>query len=183
MLQDADQLAVVLYFDDASKGAVGAIRDQLVAGGLAPAPASSVRPHITLAVCTGLDLEQLRPVLAQLAMETPAFGCTLASVGAFPTPAGVIFLAPTPSHELLNLHEVVLERMLSLGAEISPYFGAGAWVPHCTLALGVQNDRMNDALAGCLEAFQPISVQLTALAGVEIGSPRVGFEPGYALLS
>jgi 2'-5' RNA ligase len=172
MLQDAGQLAVVLYFDDAAEDAVEAIRDRLMARGLIPAPANSVRPHITLAVCTGLDVDQFVPALAQLATETSAFGCTLASVGAFPTAAGVVFLAPTPSHELLNLHEVVLERMLSMGAEISPYFRAGIWVPHCTLALGLQNERMAAAMAACVEAFQPISVQLSELGGVEIGTAQ-----------
>ena len=55
--------------------------------------ALEVHAHISLVVCDGLDVEQFRPVLAQVAAETPRLPCILASVGVFPTDEGVLFLA------------------------------------------------------------------------------------------
>jgi 2'-5' RNA ligase len=170
-----DQLAVALLFDHAAEAQVRAIRDRLVGAGLLPAPETPpIPPHITLGVCSGLQLQQLRPVVAELAAETRSLACTLSSVGAFPTAEGVIFLAPTVSHALLQVHEDVLDRMLSLGAEVDPYFRAGQWVPHCTLAIGLPRAHLAAAFSACVEAFVPISVQLTQLVVVEIGSGPLG---------
>jgi 2'-5' RNA ligase len=127
-------------------------------------------------------VDQFRPALAQLAAETPTLPCTFASLGAFPTEEGVIFLAPTASQALLHLEEHVLDHLGTFGAEVSPYFRAGSWVPHCTLAIGIQRDHMAAAFGVCFEAFHPISGQLIQLALAEIstGGPGYSFDLGRA---
>ena len=92
-----------------------------------------------------------------------------------------MFLGTTVSHELLQLHEHVIGQMLNSGAEISPYFRAGTWVPHCTLAVGIERARMAAAFAACIEAFQPITVQLRELVGAEIGSADAPAAHRFAL--
>ena len=115
-----------------------------------PRPAgveSGVAPHVTLAACSGLDVESFRPMAAELAARTQPLACTLASVGVFPTAEGVLFLAPTISPELVQLQLVVLQHLRQAGGEIEPYWMPGAWVAHCTVATGVPRDAIAAAVA------------------------------------
>jgi 2'-5' RNA ligase len=108
--------------------------------------------------------------LAELAAATPPLAFAFSSVGAFPTAEGVLFLAPAANRDLLDLEVRVLDRLARFDTEITPYFRAGAWVPHCTLAVGLQPEQMASAMLACLQAFTLISGKFVQLAAVEIGT-------------
>jgi 2'-5' RNA ligase len=171
----AVQIAVALYFDPAAEAAVRAIIARLLAAGAVSPTPGQLRPHVTLAVCGGIQVKQIRPVVAEIATVTPRLPCTLASVGAFPTEEGVVFLAPNASRALIELQVLVLDALGRLGAEVSPYFQVGSWVPHCTLAVGIQRDRIAAAFGACYEELSPISGRFTQLAVVEINTGESGY--------
>jgi 2'-5' RNA ligase len=132
--------------------------------------------HISLAACDGLDVDRLRPVLAQFAAETPSLPCTLASLGVFSTDEGVLFLAPTASRALIDVQEQMVDRLSRFGAQVGAYWIPGSWVPHCTLAIGIPRELIPSAVGVCHAAFRPISGQLTQVSLFEIGQVR----PCYA---
>jgi 2'-5' RNA ligase len=170
------QFAVILFLDGAAETAVHALTERLVANGLAAE--SSVPPHITLAVCVGLDADGFRSKLAQLAAETPVVHCTLASLGVFPTDEGVIFLAPTTSRVLVDVQEQMIQRLGQSGAQVEPYWIPGSWVPHCTLAAGIPRERVASGLGVIYDAFRPIACELTqvSLVDVSLGETCYAFE-------
>jgi len=144
-----------------------------------PRPAgveSGVAPHVTLAACSGLDVESFRPMAAELAARTQPLACTLASVGVFPTAEGVLFLAPTISPELVQLQLVVLQHLRQAGGEIEPYWMPGAWVAHCTVATGVPRDAIAAAVAQTLTGFQLVAASLVRLSVYVIDPPRLCYE-------
>jgi 2'-5' RNA ligase len=166
--------AIVLELDDGASSAVRQITQRVAT--VAPDSAISVAtvaPHVTLAACRSLDVERFRPLLAELAARTPVLATTFASLGVFPPQEGVIFLAPTIAHDLVELQLGILTRLQDLGAEVEPYWLPGQWVPHCTVAIGVSRELMSTAMGHAYEAFHPISASLTRLSTVDIDSPRL----------
>jgi 2'-5' RNA ligase len=167
------RFAIVLDLDDLAAAAVRQLAQRL-APEAAPA-AASVPPHVTLAACRGLDVEGFQPWLAETARRTPVIATTLSSLGVFPGEVGVIFLAPTISRQLVELQLSMLSHLQELGAEIEPYWLPGQWMPHCTLATGIPQERMPTAFSLVYAALRPISATLTRLSVFAIEPPRLLF--------
>ena len=167
------RFAIVLELDDVASAAVRQIT-QLVATVARESALSvtAVAPHVTLAACRNLDIEQLRPLLADLAARTPVVATTLASIGVFPAEESVIFLAPAITEELVEVQLGILTRLQDLGGEVEPYWLPGQWVPHCTLATGIPPELISRMVEGALKILRPISASLVRLSLVEINSPR-----------
>jgi hypothetical protein len=166
------RFVIALMLDASSAATVrGLGRSLRPAGG-----ESGVEPHVTLAACSGLDVDLFRPEAAELAARTQPLGCTLASVGVFPTAEGVLFLAPTISPVLVQLQLVVLDRLQLAGGEIEPYWMPGAWVAHCTLATGIPREAIAAAVAQTLDGFQPFAGTLVRLGVFAIDPSRLCYE-------
>ena len=114
--------AIELFLDPAADAAVRSIWRALADAGVSRAMLDAgSHPHVSLVDSSDLDVERFRPVLAAFARETPPLECSLASVGAFPTDEGVVFLAPVATRELLDLHQEFHERWGDFGARSSAY--------------------------------------------------------------
>jgi 2'-5' RNA ligase len=165
------RFAIVLELDDLAAAAVRQLTERLDPE--RAAPVASVPPHVTLAAFGNLDVERFRPTFVEIAGRTSAVATTLASLGVFPTEEGVVFLAPTISRQLVELHLEMLARLQDVGAEVEPYWLPGQWVPHCTLAIGIPRERMSSALSLVYETLKPISASLTRLSLFDIATPRL----------
>lgn len=142
--------AVELYFD-----AEGEERIRRLWRGLATVGISDVleksggRPHISLAVFGDVEVGRLQEVVEGFAQELPPLRVNLASVGTFPTPEGVVFLAPVVSRALLALHESFSERLAVHKLVAQPYYRAGRWVPHCTVGQSLASGQITAAVEFC----------------------------------
>jgi 2'-5' RNA ligase len=161
--------AVAVVFDDTAGQAVRAVAERL--HGL-PQTVQSVAfpPHVTLAVCTDLDLNRFEVVLGECVQATHALECTLASVGIFATAEGVVFLGVAPSPQLVELQAEIFERLETIGANVEPYWIPGQWVPHCTLATSLSLDIIPHAIGRIIQQFVPITGILTRVVVVELES-------------
>jgi 2'-5' RNA ligase len=123
------------------------------------------QPHISLAVFEDLAAEMLRADLGRFAEVTQPLSVNLASVGTFPTEAGVVFLAPVVTQELLEAHRRFHSFLRERGVDCMEYYRPGRWVPHCTVATGVAPDKMGAALEVCVqsEAFGPVELDEVSL--------------------
>lgn len=158
-------LALELGLDPDAEGAVRALWDVLERSSV-PSMAThapAIRPHVTLAVtddgsglrgAAGVLQSRLLPVAAELV--GPAF---------FPTEPPILHLAVTPTRELLEMHRSVLQALDDAGVDAWPHYCVDAWVPHCTLSMGVPHERLGDALAAALRAPFPMRTTL--------GDPRL----------
>lgn len=127
--------SVELYFDPETEKRIKRLWDVLSERGI-PALDSSIysRPHISLAVFRDVEPALLTDVLVDIARNTLPLEVGLAAVASFPGAEGVLFLVPTVSKELIELHEYFHERISKLGLKANPYYLPGRWVPHCTIA-------------------------------------------------
>jgi len=166
--------AVELALDPTSADAVRLCWRELEAAGITWMARSGARPHITLGIWDTLERDAAEFAVSKLGEETTPVRLTLASVGLFPGVA--VFLAPTVTRELLDLHAGFHRRFGGLGGAAWDHYRPGTWVPHCTLATDLEPERFGDALAIAARVPLPIECRL-----VEIGI--VEFRPVKQLMS
>ena len=115
-------------------------------------------PHISLVLWDDVDPPSAKRALESFAQETPPIEVSLVGVDHFGDVA--VYLAPAPAPDLVAVHRRFYERFGRLGANPSPYYAPGAWVPHCTLAMDFTPETTTTALAVARRARLPITGRL-----------------------
>lgn len=164
------RFAIELYFDRESEARVR----QLWAG-LAKADIHSkmidwqARPHISLTVIDKASREKLLAGLAELVKRVPVFEVQLSSVGSFPTDEGVVFLAPVVTVQLLQLHKLLHDWLKREGIHSLAYYLPENWVPHCTVAIDLPEEKVATAVAFCRQQVGVYGrVQIKSVGLVEL---------------
>ena len=137
---------------------------------LGRASSEDIGPHISLIPSNTRDETALIERLQAMANETPTFELRFAHLGWFP--GGVLFLGATPTAELMDLHQRI-HGMSDAGPDTLwlDLYEPGRWVPHCTLAVGVPDDKVSDALAEATRLVAlPLDVRCTAVELVALFS-------------
>jgi hypothetical protein len=159
-------LAVELYFDARTEERIDALREELHAAGVERAPELvGSRPHISLAVVETDDAVVLAQLVTAFAQSTAACSVRLGALSSFASRQGVLYLAPVPTMALLELHWSFHARLVSAGLESRPLYQPGAWIPHCTLDIGMSGSQLATAFDVCWRTFTPMEGKLVA-AGV-----------------
>jgi 2'-5' RNA ligase len=162
--------AIEMTFDVAAEERVRGIFRRIADAGLPSRLLErGLAPHVSLAVCDELSPVEFSAQLAEFAAAERAQRIAFATLGTFATAEGVLFLGPVVTRALLDLHarfHALFER-----AARSPWshYLPGAWVPHCTLAFGLDPEQLGEALQVCAGAELPIEA---TLASVSIVDPR-----------
>lgn len=157
--------AVLLYFDRVTERRLQLLIDDLVAAGVNDHYRSmNMRPHLTLAVISLDTDEQLIRFIDAQAKKIEPLSVRLASVGLFPTDEGVVFLAPVVGEDLLLMHRQINDRLEHMSGTFSSLYREENWIPHCTLALDLQDAEISSAYSVLKQNFQPIDAM-----AVEIG--------------
>ena len=167
--------AVVLHLDDDTDAVVRRAWARLEDEGVPSVSTTygpGYRPHLTLAIVDtphpALLAERLRPRLDAVS----GLSLTLSSLGFFLTPPAPAYLAVTPSRRLLGLHQSVHDVLDT--ADSWSHYRPGSWVPHCTLAMGVD---AATTVARAL-AHTPLPVHATVTSAHLTRVPRV---PGHVV--
>jgi 2'-5' RNA ligase len=113
---------------------------------------------VSLAVFSSADSQALVEATATFAESTAPFDLTLSHIGTFPTIEGIVYLGPTPSVHLLELHRAFHKSLSAAGIVSNGYYLPDQWVPHCTTATDLTPGQMARAVRICVEIFQPIEV-------------------------
>jgi 2'-5' RNA ligase len=165
--------AVEMYFDEAADRAVRAAWKALADAGISTSMLDGIsRPHVTLAVSDEIGAT-FKNALALFAKEVSPFELTFSHVGAFNTAEGVVFLAPTMTRSLLDLHQRFHAFFDQHAAKKWPYYLPGAWVPHCTLAFRLDAERLVAAFAIAAEVKLPLACGITEIGLLSgVGEPE-----------
>lgn len=163
----------VLHFDPATEDAVYELWDALDAMVERPMRESGVRPHVTLASSDQIDAKALQTATATFAASVHPFRLTLSSIGLFATDEGVLFLGVTVSRGLLEMHAEYNHLFARYARQPDAYYRLGAWVPHCTLAVGLKAEQLPDALGVARRASLPIYGTAAEMALLRVGEGAV----------
>ncbi|WP_026592202.1 2'-5' RNA ligase family protein [Bacillus sp. UNC437CL72CviS29] len=99
-----------------------------------------LEPHITLADYHTLDLKAYGEKLEEFTEDIGCFPVEFSSVGTFPT-NGTIFLAPTITRRLLELHQLFHNHFMDFHDYPQSYYVPEKWVPNCTIANRLEREQ------------------------------------------
>ncbi|MCB2290665.1 2'-5' RNA ligase family protein [Clostridium sp. CS001] len=124
-------------------------------------------PHITLAVYEDINegkfIEKLRAFKSSFKPIDTYFDI----LGAFPV-TGTCFIKPTVTGELLTLHSKYQEHFIAFNENADRYYLPGRWNPHCTLAIGLSDEKLKEVFNFSVDKFKPSRVTLADIGLVKI---------------
>ncbi len=159
--------ALVLYFDESSEISIIRLWEALESEGISLDYSTDIRPHITLGIYDELFCQSCSKELAELEKQANDLSITFSHFGIFHEPEVVLFLAPTPTTELLEFHNRIHKNLADFSKTPWEFYQPGKWVPHCTLALGIQPDQFNKAIKVSTQLQLPMTVNTSEIGVVE----------------
>lgn len=138
--------ALELFFDPWADGYIRSIwKDLQVISGSDYMQRNGVRPHVALAVFEIENVDRVSGWRKALGGFSGTLSLHPSEISHFAS--GVILVSFQENKELQALHRSSLDFLTSVGAHVSAYYEEHSWLPHCTLAQGVEKDRMHGAIA------------------------------------
>ncbi len=160
--------AVHLFFDANTEAVIKSAWKQLADTETAPYMYRSAnRPHLTLAIYQYLDLTESERQLKSFAAARNPLQVDFPYLGIFPTDQATVFLGPTVTVPLLELHGQLHETLCSAGTDSHAYYLPGNWVPHCALALELEPRLITQVLEIGLQMSLPLHGEITEIGVIE----------------
>jgi 2'-5' RNA ligase len=172
-------LALELTLDDEADAAVREVWASLERAGirsLASLHGGRIDPHVSVVVSDDVDaMRALAPELGEVVRMAGPQVLGLDAIGLFAAEEPALYLAVTPNERLLRLHAEASELLRGRGVALWPEYRPGAWVPHCTVAIGVPGDRCGDAVAALRSAPLPIRARSARPGLVDTETGKAAF--------
>lgn len=170
-----DDCAICLFFDDEMDESIRRLWSSLADQGVcSEMPDARWRPHITLSGCNQLDISAYLATLQEFAAVTSVLPVVMSSVGFFASQNSTLFLAPTVSRALLDLHDRHHSVAARFALQMSPHYLPGRWVPHATIALNLPPDFLVQAVEiVAVEHRLPVVGSLNEIGVVQVARPEV----------
>ena len=160
--------AIQLFFDDESEARIISLIGDLRRAGLVNEDliGKSYRPHISLGVYKELDHQYAQQAVSQIADAFPPIDLCFSFLGIFPGDISALFLGPTYSDSLRNIHLSLYRRSQNRPEECWELYHPGRWVPHCGLLIDVQSDPIHQGARLLLDRELPsATVNVIAVVG------------------
>lgn len=132
--------------------------DALSAAGFANYTARlGYEPHLTLALLDDpADAPHLREVVRGISADWRATPLSLSAVAAFPANPATLWLVPTVTAPLLDLHSALCAALPT----VLPHYRPGAWIPHVTLAYNIACGSVGEGINLITGRFHPFTATL-----------------------
>ena len=162
---------VELYFDpsieERIRGAWKAIDEAGISASMLD---GGYRPHVSLGVCNHLEPNAFEKEFSTFAASITPFRLSFPNIGIFSTSEGVVYLGVTGTEQLLNLHTEFHKIFKKYAEGQREYYTVGRWVPHCTLAFGLSEDQIVEAVTLCRRITLPTSTKVKEIGVVEVSA-------------
>ena len=160
--------AIELLFDNESSEAIRQLWSDLsVTGGSSQMLKSGHPPHISIAGCAEIDFSRVDEIADFCSSNMAPLPIVLSHVAIFPGHEGVFFFGTTPNKQLREFHQKFHTVSEGILGQSVPYYLPDKWVPHCTLAIGLEDDRKVEFFRILRKWDLPRKVHLQQLAIVE----------------
>lgn len=139
--------ALEIFLDPVARTAVEDLWARLDSAGLASMATVSHRrhqPHITL---INTQTMSVTPTLLEVSATLLSCELRMDVLGVFPGPESALFLGVCATRPLLDAHAAVHEAVTEERTHGWEYYRPGSWVPHCSLALGLEGAAVGRAFS------------------------------------
>lgn len=130
-------LAVLGYFDKSTEDFICSVKNKTALSICETGELVLSRPHITFLITDDRGIKFMEKRLEGMLKKSHMPAIRFSHIGYFPS-SGVVFLGITPTYDLMRFHEMIASKFEGTKADISPYYLPSKWVPHCSIAEGVQ---------------------------------------------
>lgn len=166
----ASMYAIEFFFDTQMEDFVKDIWTGLKINGITSnmADIDELRPHITVAVYNSdLPIELLVRRFDTATKQMSPIDVKFDVVAAFPT-SGTVFVSPTITSQLFESHRQFYYSLGEYDAFANEYYIPDSWVPHCTLAIMLNQNLLLKTLEYCLNRFNPLKGRITEIGVVKL---------------
>jgi 2'-5' RNA ligase len=140
--------AIELYFDERTEALIRAIWEKLAERGVSDRLAKKgSRPHVALAVFEDADAGELTYWLRRLARDQAPVEARFEALGTYCSADGVLFLVPVASPRFFLLHSTVIKTLSAQAQGLKDTCRPNRYVPHCTIAYGLDKEPLSRAIA------------------------------------
>lgn len=129
------------------------------------------RPHITLAVYEEIDARELSEAVHSVFGTARSVRVVFDRIRYFDSSPLVLWASPKDSSRLAELHAVLHGRIDP--ALCHRHYRPGHWVPHCTLATRVLDEKREEALAFAATPLEPFEVVFDSADCVDFPPVRI----------
>ena len=160
---------VELYFNPSTEACIRDVWEAIDDAGISDSmPKGGYRPHVSLGVCDHLETNSLAQELTTFAASVAPFRLSFPNIGIFSTSEGVVYLGATVTEQLLNVHTKFHKIFKKYAKEQREYYTVGRWVPHCTLAFGLSEHQIVEAVTVCQQIDLPVSTEVREIGVVNV---------------
>ena len=130
---------------------------------------SNRKPHITIASYSKLDIKSLVDRLDSYLADKKSIEITFPSIGSF-TGSGTLFYTPVITEDLFHFHNDFHTYFKDFNDAQSLY-NPGQWIPHCTIANRLSNEKLLEAFLYCTTQAQNIKGYIKEIAVIDTSIP------------
>ena len=113
-------------------------------------------PHFTFAIYDEIDQDELHRVTRAVFADVGVIRILFDRVAWFDASPLVLWAAPKDRSKLDELHEAIHGDLTQY--ECRAHYLPGEWIPHCTLAMDIPDDKRAAALAFASQELEPFEV-------------------------
>lgn len=126
-------------------------------------------PHLSLAMYNGI--EDMAAFIRQVnsfsyTISKPAIN--LNSIGLFNVERNIIYLAVTVTSDLIFMHKNFYNHMSEYSKGAWRFYMPGVWVPHVTVAINVEEDKLMRGVEIAAKRFKPMMATAEALHVIDV---------------
>lgn len=114
-------------------------------------------PHIALFVFDKIDEQQAIKLVDNF--EIKSIELSIQGLGTFHGSENTIFLIPKVTSELLKIHESFYNQFSEI-TDCWEYYSPKNWIPHCTVAINIEEDKFLNAFQIIRKNFSPLAVKI-----------------------
>lgn len=130
-------------------------------------------PHLALSVADDIDIEKTIKLIESISM--PPLTIPMYGLGTFQGTGQVIFLLPQVTVELLAFQKLLHNQFSNYSDPWAHYYPDN-WMPHCTVGIGIANDKFLNAFQVLHDNMEPITTRAEKIRLIKFHPEEVLYE-------
>lgn len=139
--------AVALYMDDATESLIHGVWERLAQRGADRQLKRGGRPHVALSVFEDCDSGDVATAIRRYSLDQSPLEARFEHLGTYGGSEGILFLVPVVSPRFFLLHSNVFKILNPLITGLKDGCRPNRYVPHCTIAHGLDKETLSRTVA------------------------------------
>ncbi len=159
--------AIVIFFDKSQSLPIDKVIEELAIKDVSPFMFEKSIPHITLAIYDEINGKHSKEKIGDFASKFKPVSLVFSHIGLFRSKMNAVFAAPIVTDSLLQHHKNFHDFFKDEGINSWENYLPNNWVPHCTLAFDVSENKTDEAFSICQNLVLPITINTSSIGIME----------------